>query len=109
VRQLRLQGKAPAFDPQYRKLTRTRMDYGDAWQCTAFVACYFTNPSCVRRFHDAIHDFRRNEIDDADRIEIVVPEGFDVSQCRPVWRIEKAKPSALRTTFIRRPLANAVG
>ena len=42
------------------------------------------------------------KIDEADRIEIVVPEGFDVTQCRPVrerpvWRIEDGQ--AVRVVY----------
>lgn len=44
----------------------------------------------------------QDKIDDADRIELVIPDGFDVAQCqplreRPVWRIENGQ--AVRVVY----------
>jgi transposase len=55
----------------------------------------------------------QQKIDQADRSEIVLPDGFDVGQCtplreRPVWRIEQGQAVRVRrskVTTIRRPAA----
>ena len=73
------------------------------------------NQSGKRRKQKSARRGRRTtqeKLDEADRIQIVCPDGFDVEQCelhrqRPVWRIEEGRAVlGWRTTFIAARAAN---